>query len=237
MYSKFLFGSTLILAAPLAAAQDWDWSVTPYLWASGIEGDAKLGQIETDVSVHFSDIVDVLAGAALVHVEAQRGGLGFFGDFIYLSLEPDPETANVGGRTETQFDTTIVELGYLRNFEGSGAGLELGIRYWDFELELRPTTLPSVQRDTDWVDGFIGIRNSREINDKWNFLARANIGAGGTDLTYGIDLTFGREFESGSQFVFGFKLLDIDYEEASVNGLPFNLDTMFLGGTIGYLFD
>ena len=235
MYSKLLLGSALILAAPLANAQDYDWSVTPYLWAAGIDGDVGLGPIETDASVDFSDLVDVLAGAALVHLEAQRDGYGFFGDLVYLSLEPDPETANVGGRTEAQFDTTIVELGYLR--KGSRAGLELGIRYWDFELELQPTTLPTINRDTDWVDGFVGVRTSREINDKWNFTTRANIGAGGTDFTYGIDLTFGRELESGSQFVFGLKLLDIDYEDANVNGIPFSLDTMFLGGTIGYMFD
>jgi hypothetical protein len=235
MYSKLLLGSTLLLATPLATAQDWDWSVTPYLWASGIEGDAALGSIQTDVSVDFSDIVDVLAGAALVHVEAQRDDYGFFGDLIYMSLEPDPETENVGGRIQSQIDTTIVELGYLR--KGSRVDLELGIRYWDLELELQPSTLPTVQRDTDWVDGFVGVRHTRELNDKWNLTTRANIGAGGADLSYGIGLTFGRELESGSQFVAGLKLLDIDYEEASVNGIPFNLDTIFLGGTIGYMFD
>jgi len=37
--------------------------------------------------------------------------------------------------------------------------------------------------------------------------------------------------------VFGLKLLDIDYQKSSVNGVPFSLDTMFLGGTIGYMFD
>jgi hypothetical protein len=44
-------------------------------------------------------------------------------------------------------------------------------------------------------------------------------------------VTFGRELESGSLFVAG-KLLDIDYEDVSVNGIRFNLDALFLGGTI-----
>jgi hypothetical protein len=235
MYSRLLLGSTLILVAPLANAQDYDWSVTPYLWASGIEGETGLGPIQSDVSVDFSDLVDVLAGALLVHVEAQREGYGFFGDLVYMSLEPDPKTGSVGGPIQTESDTTIVEAGYLR--KGSRVDLEFGIRYWDFELELRPTTLPAINRDTDWLDGFVGVRNTRELNDKWNLTTRANIGGGGTDFTYGIGLTFGRELQSGSQFVFGFKLLDIDYQEASVNGTPFSLDTMFLGGTIGYMFD
>jgi hypothetical protein len=235
MYSKVLLGSTLIMAAPLASAQDWDWSFTPYLWAAGIEGDTGLGPIQTDISVDFADLADVLAGALLLHVEAQQDTYGLFGDLVFLSLEPDPEPANVGGRTQTQLDSTIVEAGYLK--KSSRVGLELGIRYWDFELELQPTTLPSVERSQDWIDGFVGLRTSREINDKWNWTTRANIGAGGADLTFGVDLTFGREFSSGSQFVVGFKLLDIDYEEPSASGVPFLLDTMFLGGTIGYSFD
>jgi hypothetical protein len=235
MYSKLFLGSTLILAAPLATAQEWDWSVTPYLWAIGIEGDAGLGPIQTDVSASFSELADVLAGAALVHVEVQNDDYGYFGDVAYMSLEPDPKTGNVGGQIETQLDTLIVEMGYLR--KGSRAGLEFGIRYLDFDMELRPTTLPTVQRETDWVDGFVGVRTTYELNDKWNFTTRANIGAGGSDLTYNIGLTFGRELESGSQFVAGFKLLDIDYADASVDGIPFSLDTMFLGGTIGYMFD
>jgi hypothetical protein len=86
------------------------------------------------------------------------------------------------------------------------------------------------------VDGYVGVRFSREINDKWNWVTRANLGAGGSDLAIGFDTTFGRELGSG-QLVFGLKLLDIDYEEPSANGIPFVMDTMFIGATIGYAFD
>jgi hypothetical protein len=235
MKLKLLLGSTLIAAAPLANAQEWDWSVTPYLWASGIEGDAGVGPIQADLSVSFGDIVDVLSGAALLHVEAKTETQGYFGDLVYLSTKTDPEAASAGGNAETQLDTTIVELGYLR--QTSRIGLEFGIRYWDFDLEINPTTLPTLQGESDWVDGFVGIRTVRELNDKWNFTTRANVGAGGTDFTYGIGLVFGRELESGSQFVAGLKLLDIDYDDTTSNGRPFSLDTMFLGATIGYMFD
>jgi hypothetical protein len=235
MRSKVLLGSTLVLAAPLAAAQDWDWSFTPYLWAAGIEGDTGLGPIQTDVRVDFADLADVLSGAFLLHVQAQRDTYGLFGDLVFLSVESDPETASAGGRTQTEIDSTIVEAGYLK--KGSRLDLELGIRYWDLELELQPTTLPTIERGQDWIDGFVGLRAEREINDNWNWTTRANIGAGGSDLTFGVGLTFGRELNSGSQFVVGLKLLDIDYEEPSAGGIPFLLDTMFLGATIGYSFD
>ena len=232
MKSAFVLGSTLILASPLASAQEWDWSVTPYLWASGISGDANIGPVAADLDVNFGDIVDVLDGAALLHVEAQKDGQGYFGDLVYLAVEADHD------RARTELDTTIVELGHLRR--ASRIGIEFGIRYWDFDLEIDPTTtlpVPTAQGDADWIDGFVGIRTVRELNDKWNFTTRANIGAGGTDFTYGVGVIFGRELNSGSQFVAGLKLLDIDYEDTTDNGRPFALDLMFFGGTIGYMFD
>jgi hypothetical protein len=77
----------------------------------------------------------------------------------------------------------------------------------------------------------------RELSDKWNLTTRANIGAGGADFTYGVGVIFGREMTSGSQFVAGLKLLDVDYDDTTANGRPFALDTMFVGATIGYMFD
>jgi len=229
MNFKPLLGTTLILAAPLANAQEWDWSLTPYLWATSIDGDAGVGPIQADLSVDFGDILDVMKGAALVHVEAQKDGQGYFGDLVYLSVEADHD------RVRTELDTTIVEFGHLRR--ASRIGIEFGIRYWDLDLEIDPTTLPTAQGESDWVDGFVGIRSVREINDKWNLTTRANIGAGGADFTYGVGVIFGREIGSSGQFVAGVKLLDIDYEDTTANGRPFTLDSMFVGATIGYMFD
>jgi hypothetical protein len=222
----------LVLAAPLARAQDWDWSVAPYLWAAGIDGNAGLGPLQTDIDVDFSDLVDVLAGAALIHVEAQRGDIGLFGDLVFLALESDADSGS--SRGEVEFDTTIVELGYLRNL--SDVGVEFGVRYWDFDLDIQPTNLAALERNQDWFDGFVGVRFDREINANWSWITRANLGAGGSDLSYGVDTTFGRKLGPG-QFVFGLKLLDVDYERPSVRGIPFRMDTMFLGATIGYAFD
>jgi hypothetical protein len=236
MYTKLLFSSTLILAAPLAHAQDeWDWSVTPYLWATAIDGDVGLGPIRTEVDIDFDELLNVLSGALLLHAEAQRGNHGYFGDLIYMSVEPDPKTGPLGGQIQSELQATIVELGYL--YDAQRLGLEFGIRYWDFDLELWPAILPAVQGQEDWVDGFVGIRSERELNDKWNMTIRANLGAGGADLTYGVGLVFGRELTSGSQFMAGVKLLDIDYEDTATNGRPITLDQTLLGATIGYMFD
>jgi hypothetical protein len=229
MKSKLLLGSTLLLAAPLASAQEWDWSLTPYVWATSIQGDARVGPVTANLDADFGDILDVMDGAALVHVEAQKGDKGYFGDLVYLATEMDH------GTTRAELDTTIIELGYL--LRSSRIGLEFGIRYWDFDLEIDPANIATQQGESDWVDGFVGFRSVRELSDKWNLTTRVNIGAGGTDFSYGVGVIFGREMTSGSQFVAGLKLLDVDYDDTNANGRLFALDTMFVGATIGYMFD
>jgi hypothetical protein len=224
-----------LAVTPGAFAQDWDWKVAPYLWAAGIEGDVALGPIARDVDVEFSDLLHVLAGAALVHVEGSKGENTIFGDLVWMSLEPEDEIATVGGVTEASFDTLILEAGYVR--ELTNIGLELGVRYWDFELELDPALLAAVQRDDNWVDGFIGIRRSSSIGDKWTSTTSFDIGAGGSDFAWAFDLVYSLELKGGNRFATGLKVLDIDYENESVNGQAFVQDLTFLGATIGYVFD
>ena len=71
----------------------------------------------------------------------------------------------------------------------------------------------------------------------WTLTTRANLGVGGSDLAIGFQMDFARELERGNAFVAGFKLLDVDYEQDSVRGIPFVLDTTFFGATVGFMFD
>lgn len=235
MQLRIVTSLAALAATPSVFAQDWDWKVAPYLWASGIEGDVALGPIARDVDMEFSDLLHVLAGAALIHVEGSNGEDGVFGDLVWMSLEPEDEIATIGGVTEASFDTLILELGYVRQLES--IGLELGVRYWDLELELDPALLAAVKRDDNWVDGFIGIRRSSAIGDKWTSTTSFDIGAGGSDFTWAFDLVYSLELKGGNRFATGLKVLDIDYENESVNGQPFTQDLTFLGATVGYVFD
>jgi hypothetical protein len=234
---KLRYAGLLIAAffGSAASAQGWEWNVTPYLWAAGIEGDIALGPVGREVDVEFADIVDVLAGAALLHVEGGNDGHVVFGDLVWLALEPEDEVATIGGVAEAELDSTIVELGYARPRDG--IGIELGLRYWDFEMEIDPALIADIERNDSWTDLFVGIRNTRELGQNWSLTTRANVGAGGADLTFGFQMDFARELSGGNAVVAGFKLLDIDHDEESVGGIAFVLDTTFFGGTIGFMFD
>ena len=186
----------ILLSGTVYAQESWDWAFAPYLWTAGVEGDTTLGPIRADIDLAFSDIVDVLDGAALVHVEAHKSGYALFGDLVYLGTEPEDNV---------EFDALIVEAGYLHKFPSSTGinGLELGVRYWDFDLAITPGPFPTVEGSEDWVDAFVGFRRDRPISERWRYVARANLGAGGTDLSWAFDLDFLREFGNSNSLGVG----------------------------------
>jgi hypothetical protein len=234
-----LLAAGVLAAGPATAQDDWDLSFAPYLWATGIDGDVTLGGATAELDVNFSDIVHVLDGALLGHFEARKGTSGFYGDFIYLATERDGE-ANSGGfisEPDVEFDTMILEAGYLHGRDSGGGltGWEAGVRYWDFEATIAFQLFGEVSRSQGWTDAFIGYRRERPMGENWRSIVRGNIGAGGSDLTWGLDLTYLLDFDNGNSFAVGLKWLDVDYEHNYAAHL--SLDAHFFGATIGYAFD
>lgn len=236
MQYKSLFFLTLLLTSQGPAVADgWDWEVTPYLLGAGINGTVSVGSIDADTSVDFEDIVNVLQGAVLLRVEATSGQNGVFGDLVYLALEEDEAKDTLGGTLEADLDSLIVEAGYRRSIS-EGFALDFGLRYWEFDTKLTPALLPAVRSSTDWTDGFVGVRFHHSFGNKWSWVVRANVGAGGSDLAMGLETDFRREFANGNRFLVGFRALDIEFGDTS-GAVPTELDMTVSGLTVGYTFD
>ena len=236
---------TVVLSMPAMAEtadQEWGWSLTPYLWAAGIDGSARVGQTSAEVSVDFEDLVNVLRGGALVQLEGSNGAHGVSADIVYLRLKEEDATGPLGDPIELKLDVLIAEGSYFYQFNETVA-LEAGLRHWEFETTLRPELLPETMRDSSWTDGFIGVIVGRDINDSWSWQLRANAGGGGSEAAVGVDLDFWRAFSSGNQLSFGLRILDVRFEnevrlQDSVQiDAGTNLDLTFSGLSIGYRFN
>ena len=235
MFRKALIILITTIAAAPASAQQWDWKLTPYLWAAGLDGSATVGPVTGDVSVSFSDVLDILRGGALVRLEAQADRHGFFGDLVYLRLKEEEAKDTVGGQLELKLDAVIAEGAYFHRI-GEQYALEFGVRYWDFETTLRPALVAEVKRANDFVDAFVGFRSEIDINDQWDLLFRGNVGGGGSDFSAGLQIDFRRSFASGNTLDIGYRALDIDFEDGS-GLLTTGLDLSMHGLSIGYTFD
>ncbi len=114
-------------AAPPAARPDldsdrWQWSITPYFWFSGIDGDVRVRDTKVEVDVGFDEIWDALDFGAQVHLEAQKGRLGLLLDPTYLSLSLDKQL-NIAN-AELEMKMWLVEFGgfyRLGNWPGAGS--------------------------------------------------------------------------------------------------------------------
>lgn len=234
--SRYLSVLTLVLLASApASAQQWDWKLTPYLWATGIDGSVSIGPLSSESSLSFSDVVDILRGGALVRVEARNDRHGFYGDIAYFRLKDEEARDTIGGSLELKLDALLAETAYSYRLNEIYS-LEIGVRYMDIETTLRPELLPSVSRSSDFLDAIAGFRADFELNDKWDLMFRGNVGGGGTDYSAGLQLDFRRAYSSGNTLDIGFRALDLDYADGE--GLSaVGLDLAMAGMTIGYTFD
>ena len=174
---------------PTASAGDWQTTLTPYLWAFGIDGDIKARGEEFNTSTDFSDIVDNLDFGGSFMLEANRGTWVNFLQFDYLSLSNgDIETRTSGVEGRLEFDSTLaaVATGYrVTMSEKSSIDVLVGLRYANLDAEARIKSLGlSRESENDQYDGILMLRPRIALSKYWSFSPTLSAGAGDSDLTW-----------------------------------------------------
>ena len=235
-----------ILAAAAAAAvsagtawaadeeQDrWQFEVTPYLFASGLDGSIGLRGVEADVDMSFGDIWDRLDKAFMLMATAQKGDWIYGFDAMYVELGGEQASTWQGllgnsntARLNVDMTQEVYALSAGRKIWGEDRSRldVVGVaRYTRLEsgLTLALTTgsplLPdgsrSVNDEFDWWDAAVGVRYLAPLSENWDMVGYADVGAGGSDLTYqllaGVNWRFSKTF-SGK---FGYRYFYQDYSK------------------------
>ncbi len=231
--------STIAVPAASAWAADgenrdkWQFEITPYLFASGLNGTLGLRGVEADVDMSFGDLWDRLDKAFMLMATAQKGDwvYGFDGMYVELAGEQASTWQGPLGNSNTaqlNVDMTqeVYSLSAGRKLWGENRRrLDLmGVaRYTRLESSmtlalttgssLLPSGSRSVSDEFDWWDAAIGVRYVAPIAEKWDFVGYADVGAGGSDLTYqllaGVNWQLSKTF-SGK---FGYRYFYQDYEK------------------------
>lgn len=225
----------------IGSADDWQFSVTPYLWLVGIEGDLSVKGNEVDIDVGFDDIWDALDFAGQVHIEAVKGRWGLFVDPTYMALSTDkalkPATA------EMELDMWVFEFGgfyRLGDWAGEGGNgrpmtldILAGGRYWCLDAEVEIGLL-SREQNVDWIDPFVGLRLIAQINDRLSFLARGDIGgfavsSDASEFTWNVFAGPTFKLSEKMTLIAGYRALGLDRERGS----DFDGDLTFHGPLVG----
>lgn len=234
-------------AAPSPApVSDWSWSISPYVWAAGLEGDVKPFDRApgVDVDVGFGTILKNLdiAGMAIAEVRYRR--FGAYADLVYTSISADADTpfgvlfSDADAKNEVFIGTFG---GKYRALQTENASLDLlaGLRVWSVntELKLEGAALPdqTFENRETWVDPVVGIQGRYTFDNGIYLASLLQIGGfgAGSDLTWDALGVVGYQFNDSISAAAGYRHMAVDYHQ---DGFVFdvNLSGPVIGMTISF---
>lgn len=207
----------LVLATPSWAQEDWKYSLAPYVWIAGLDGEVTARGVTAPVEANFSDIIDNLEAGALLHFEAARGDWTVFSDLIFLGLGQTAEGRLID--VDVDVDQLILELGGGYALSDSFEVL-FGGRYIDIDVQadLSGPLAIRIDGDQSWVDPFVGGRYQADIAEKWWFNLRGDVGGFGigSDFTWNFAAHLVYRLKASTALALGYRILDIDYEDGEM---------------------
>ena len=214
-----------------AQAEEWDWTFTPYLWASDVGADVAInGEPALGTDVAFADLFSKLKFAVPLHLEASCGKHAFFFDINYINLGDDqtfvghpPLPDDSALRSEMQ--QTIIEIGgaYRPSQESHGLDILYGVRVLDLDMTyaftLPPPSMaaPLVESSGTFTDGFVGLRYNAPVGKRSSIGIRGDVGAGGSELTWNVSALLGYQIGKQRQntLLIGYRHMEIDFDNSS----------------------
>jgi len=220
-------------AATPPAQTAWQFEITPYLMAAGLNGTVGIRGVSTDIDVGFDNIWDHL-DAGFMGLFTARKGLWLFGfEGIYMKLGDVPSTSVTGPFGQVTVNGAVTVTNSLSVYQASvgyrimdtktkvdviGALRNTGLKA---DASVQITTTPpisfpggsaSANGSEDWTDAVIGAMARYPVADKVTLVGYADVGGGGSKLTYqfiaGADWQFTKTFAAKA----GYRYVYWDYE-------------------------
>jgi hypothetical protein len=259
-YTNTRFSCALALIAILTAgpaqAGDWDWTVAPYLWASGVKLDQTVnGNPVIGGDASFKDVLDKVDSVFMGHFEARKGSWGFYADTIYMDLgESKTFAVGPGGPILDDFTADaglkmkLYDFGGFFRFGDPAAAVTFdllaGVRYIDADVDLMltfpgpaldPVDIRTKPSETDMM---LGGRLIGRFAERWNWGLRGDFSFGNTDGTVNALAVVGYTFGQSGLFSMdlGYRYMSIDLSGKTRRGLPSGSDIKMSGPVLGFIF-
>lgn len=216
-----------------AGSSRWSFTVTPYLWAAGLDGDTTASGVGSEIDTGYRFLsLDNLDLTLAANLEARKGRWTVLLDGLYVEFSDAFDRPTVDADAEVS--GTI--------FESSAAypaariaGLELvfGMRYVALDSMVQLTPGPAGNAGESWLDPLVGARFKHDFNDRWSVSLRGDVGGFGvaSELTTNLSATFGYRITDAMTLRFGYRALQMDFEDGG-----FVLDAIAQGYAVGLSF-
>ena len=236
----FVAQCTLILFAANANAQggDTEWSITPYIWASDTTVDITFRDTNIGAGdISFSDLLDVLDAAFMVHVESGGENWSWFGDFTYLKTSETTERTLVTINADNEQFFMDAAIAYWPEGMGSQLNFFGGLRLSGFDDRYRfsigGTQVAEERATKDFYDALFGLRYRFELGQRWDLLTHADFSFGDSEGTYLLRANFAYTVGQRRQnrILFGYQ-----YKEAEFKRADLTTDFSYHGPMAGFNF-
>jgi hypothetical protein len=206
------------LAAQTAAEpEQWRITFTPYVWMSGLEGTIGVGSTISEVDVSFTEGAEDFEFGFAGLAEGRRYPWVLRVDFYYVSLS-DEEAISAGDTLRVGQNELMLhpEVGYaLLSRPWGGVDGLIGARYRNLGVDLSGSS-QGVSADRNWVDGTMGANVRYQPAEKWRLVAKADVGAGGSDFTWQFYGGAGYDLGRCCALVGAYRFLDVDYDKDDI---------------------
>jgi hypothetical protein len=223
---KFLnLGLFVFLVSPgLARAQsganapsdDWEFALTPFLWAPGMDGTVGLAGREADFEVSAKDLIENLDFGFMTNFEARKNRWSVAVDFVYADLGKDVTVENedvAAHNPQLDMSMTIVEgdVGYQ---VANSLDFLAGIRRVSTSAGLVADEGALTEADGGFTDPIVGARFRRYLSEKFWVNVRGDVGGfgAGSDFSWFVSAAGGIRVSKLISLDFGYRIWDIDYE-------------------------
>ena len=225
--------SLLVISPATVHGQEADrfgWSITPYLWATETSVDLTFRDADIGTGeISFSDLLDVLDAAFMIHVEGGRGNWTAFGDLTYLKTSDSTErTALIVDSNSKQlfFDGAVA---WWPNGAGSNFSLFGGLRYtgfddrYTFRLVINNAPVGERRSTKDYYDALVGLRYRFDFSERWSLLTQADTSFGDSEgtilLRANLAWTVGKRQQN--RILFGYQYKTAEFRDGDL-GLDFD---------------
>jgi hypothetical protein len=206
------------------AEKDWSFTLTPYGWATAIDGTMSAGGRSADVDIAFKDVVKHLDTTFMLAAELRYKRWGFMGDVIYARLHDDiaPPAGLLFSSTHEVFKETIGTFAVsYRVVDANPAYLDFfaGARVYRFysEIVLRPNLAPqgfSASGTSTWADPIIGLRGRYYVSRAVFLNGYGDVGGfgAGSELSWQVLGGIGVEAARWLDLQMGYRALGFEYQ-------------------------
>lgn len=209
--------------------ESWQFELTPYLWASRMDGRVQAGSLpSTNVDMKFSDILENLDMGFMSAFEARKGRLGLLFDGMYMkvsdSASASREAINLTVNANVRIKQTMLAGAVAYRVLEGAVPLDLigGLRYNRIDVDAEVDAAlyggaGSLERSgqRSWVDPYVGLRANIPIIDKLQGLAYIDFGGFqiGSDFTwqgmFGVNYAYSKSIAMTA----GYRYMDVNYDK------------------------